>query len=669
MNVLRYLFAGRATRIPPAAADPPSLVVLLRCSFTLFALASAAPSGLTALPASVAQEPATPSAPEARPNILWLTSEDHGPNLGCYGDAVARTPNVDALAARGMRYDRVWSTAPVCAPARTALISGMYPASLGALHMRSMVPMPEGARMYPQYLREAGYYCVNNSKTDYNLREPGKVWDESSNRAHWRNRRANQPFFAIFNSTKSHESQIRARPHAAVTDPRNVRVPSYHPDTPETRRDWAQYYDQVSAADADAGKRLRELEEAGLADQTIVFYYADHGSGMPRHKRWPGNSGLQVPLVVYFPPAWRGLAPSDYRAGGSSPRLVGFVDFAPTVLSLAGIKPPAIMQGRAFAGPFAAAPPEFLFGQRGRMDERLDLVRSATDGRFVYLRNFYPELSPAQRVAYQFETPTTRVWHDLFQQGKTTPAQSLFWAAPKPVEELYDLRSDPDEVENLAGRGEHHETLTRFRAAVRRHLLETRDVGFLPESEQFARAGKLSPTDYARREADYPLERIVPVAERASTVSADPGQSLAEARMLLESLGDRDSAVRYWAAIGIRIRGAAAVAATADQLRAALDDASPAVRIEAAQALAEHGESATDRMAALERLAVLAVARDHGVLVAMAALGAIEALGAKAASLRDRIAKLEGRGPSPDNRYNSYVPRLLKNLGNPIVAE
>jgi uncharacterized sulfatase len=603
-----------------------------------------------------------------RPNILWLTSEDHGPNLGCYGDPVARTPNMDALAARGMRFDRVWSTAPVCAPARTALISGMYPASLGALHMRSMVAMPEGTRMYPQYLRESGYYCVNNSKTDYNLREPGKVWDQSSARAHWRNRQEGQPFFAIFNSTKSHESQIRTRPHKAITDPQRVHVPSYHPDTPETRQDWAQYYDQVAAADSDAGNRLRELDEAGLADQTIVFYYADHGSGMPRHKRWPGNSGLHVPLIVYFPPAWRHLAPSDYKVGGRSQRLVGFVDFAPTVLSLAGIKPPATMQGRAFAGPFAAAAPEFLFGQRGRMDERLDLVRSATDGRFVYLRNFHPELSPAQRVAYQFETPTTRIWHELFQAGRTTPAQSHFWSAPKPVEELYDLRTDPEEVANLAGVPDHQATLARFRDALRAHLLETRDLGFLPESEQFARAGASAPADYASRGTSYPLDRILLVAERVSELPTNAEKSLADARTFAEWLSDEDSAIRYWAALGIRIRGAAAVAATRERLRAACDDTSPAVRIEAAWGLAEHGD-AVDRVPSLERLAGLAVAREHGVLVAMAALSAIEALGKKAEPLRDRLAKIDPAGSSPDPRYNSYVPRLLKNLGNPNAAE
>ena len=188
-----------------------------------------------------------------KPNILWLTSEDHGPHMGCYGDTYATTPNVDALAAKGLLYAHCWSNAPVCAPARTTLISGLYATSTGGEHMRSMVPFPAGKKMYPQLLREAGYYCTNNAKEDYNLAKPGKVWDESSRKAHWRNRRKAQPFFAVFNSEKSHESQIRTRPHTQVHDPASVRVPAYHPDTPEVRQDWAQYYDGVTAADADAG--------------------------------------------------------------------------------------------------------------------------------------------------------------------------------------------------------------------------------------------------------------------------------------------------------------------------------------------------------------------------------------------------------------------------------
>jgi arylsulfatase A-like enzyme len=278
----------------------------------------------------------THAAETARPNILWITSEDHGPQMGCYGDRFATTPNVDKLAARGMIYTRAWSCAPVCAPARTVLISGMYATSTGSEHMRSLVPYPAARKMYPQLLHEAGYYCSNNAKEDYNLDKAGKVWDDSSRKAHWKDRKPGQPFFAIFNSEKSHESRIRVRPHTQIHDPAKVRVPAYHPHTPEVRQDWAQYYDVVSEADADAGQRLRELEEAGLAESTIVFYFGDHGSGMPRCKRWPYNSGLHVPLVVYIPEQFKDLRPPEYTPGGKSDRLASFVDFAPTLLSLLG---------------------------------------------------------------------------------------------------------------------------------------------------------------------------------------------------------------------------------------------------------------------------------------------------------------------------------------------
>ena len=282
---------------------------------------------------------ATAAAAADRPNVLWITSEDMGPNLGCYGDAYATTPHLDRLAARGLRYRVAWSNAPVCAPARTALISGLYPSSTGAEHMRSLAPMPAGMTMYPQYLREAGYYCTNNSKEDYNLARPGRVWDESSRTAHYKDRKSGQPFFAVFNLLVSHESQIRTRPHKQVHDPAKVRLPSYHPDTPEVRRDWAQYYDKVTQMDAQAGKLLDELAASGLADDTVVFYYADHGCGMPRHKRSACNSGLLVPFIVYFPEKYKHLAPPEYARGGSTDRPISFVDAAPSLLSLVGIRP------------------------------------------------------------------------------------------------------------------------------------------------------------------------------------------------------------------------------------------------------------------------------------------------------------------------------------------
>lgn len=595
------------------------------------------------------------AAAPARPNILWLTSEDHGPHMGCYGDKFATTPNVDKLAAKGMIYTRVWSCAPVCAPARTTLISGMYAPSTGGEHMRSFVPYPKGKKMFPQFLREAGYYCSNNSKEDYNLDKPGKVWDDSSKKGHWRNRAPGQPFFAVFNSEKSHESQIRARPHTPIHDPAKVRLPLYHPDTPEVRRDWAQYYDIVSAADADAGKLLAQLEADGLTEDTIIFYYADHGSGMPRSKRWPYNSGLQVPLVVYIPERFKDLRPLDYKPGGQSDRLVSFIDLAPTVLSLAGIRPAEWMQGHAFLGRFIAPPPAFLHGFRGRMDERYDLVRSVTDGRYVYVRNYMPHLIYGQHLEYMWQTPTTRVWEKLHEEGKLTPIQDVFWNRKTP-EELYDLQSDPDEVKNLAASPAHQEIKAKLRKAQQDHARAIRDVGFIPEGERFVRAKGGSPFDLGHDDAQYPFTRIFETAEAASMLSSEALPALKQ------SLADADSAVRYWAALGVLMRGKEGVAGARSELKQALKDASPDVRITAAQALGQFGGE-SDLREILPLLIEDANCRRHSLFSAVAALTSIEALGAKAQPLADAIRKLSTTGPRPHERYSPYVPRLVEDVG------
>jgi len=590
-----------------------------------------------------------------KPNILWLTSEDHGPDMGCYGDTLAITPNIDGLAAKGMMFTKAWSTAPVSAPARTTIISGMYPSSTGSEHMRSMVPMPSGTKMYPQFLRETGYYCTNNSKEDYNLIKPEGVWDESSNNAHWKNRPDGQPFFAIFNSLKSHESQIRIRPHKQILNPEKVRVPAFHPDTPEVRQDWAQYYDCVSMADADAGMRLKELEEAGLTDETIVFYFADHGTGMPRGKRWPCNLGLHVPMVIYFPEKWQHLAPSEYKPGGHSDRLVSFVDLAPTLLSITGIKPPKWMQGHAFAGPYQTRPQKYLHGLRSRMDEAYDLVRSITDGRYVYIRNYMPYLSQGQHLNYQFQTPTTRIWRELYDQGKTNEAQSIFWKIPKDIEELYDLLNDPDEIHNLAYSKEHQKILKKLRKAQRRQAKKIHDTGFLPEGEMHLRSRGNSPYDMARDKKSYRLRRIFRTAELASAFNQD---AIPKLQKLYKN---KDSAVRYWAVTGILIRGKEAVNASLPMLHSALSDTSPFVRIVAARALAEYGDI-NDYQEAITVLGELSPPESNGIFVSMSALMVIKDLNIKDAPLITIIRNMKTEVPSPDQRYDSYIPRLVNDI-------
>lgn len=598
------------------------------------------------------------SAP--KPNILWITSEDNGPHLGCYGDAQARTPNLDALAARGLRYLNAWSAAPVCAPARTTIITGVYPTSTGSEHMRSMVRLPSNLRLYPQLLRESGYYCSNNSKEDYNVVGDGRVWDDSSRTAHWRKRPEGAPFFAIFNFTVSHESQIRTRPHTQIQDPSKIRLPAYHPDTPEVRRDWGQYYDKIAEMDAQAGDILRQLEEDGLAEDTIIFYYGDHGSGMPRSKRWPYNSGLHVPLIVVIPDKWSELAPAEYAPGGTTERLVSFVDLAPTLLSLTGVRPETWMQGRAFLGRYEARPNRYLYGFRGRMDERMDLVRSIRDNRYVYIRNYMPHRIYGQHLDYMFQTPTTRIWKTLYDEGKLQPPQTYFWET-KPVEEMYDLDSDPDEVVNLATSREHQSKLRELRGALRSWILQSHDVGFLPEDEMHRRAGAQTIYEMGRNRWRYPVERVLTAAELASGEATD-ARTL---RQFERWLGDRDSGVRYWAAMACVQRGGRSLVACRAGLLKALEDVSPSVAVASAWALALHG-SAEDLDKALAALKGHLDPEKNGVHLAVFAMNVLDDIGEKGRPLAAYVQTMPKVDPKADRRLGDYVLRLSERINPPV---
>ena len=295
-----------------------------------------------------------------RPNILWLTCEDLSPRIGCYGDEFATTPNIDRLAREGIRYTNAFAMASVCSPARSCLITGIYPVTLGTQSLRAEVPIPATVRCYSEILRKAGYYCTNNVKEDYQFKTPPTAWDESSDTAHWRKGPKGKPFFSVFNCMSTHQSRVRMRgqeiaaqtktlPDALRHDPAKVPVPPYYPDTPEVRHDMANLYDLVTVMDLWVGDFLKQLEEDGLADDTIVFFYSDHGTGMPRHKRWLYDSGLHVPLVVRFPKKYAHLAP--VALGQTVDQFVSFVDFAPTVLSLADVKIPGQHAGRRLSGP------------------------------------------------------------------------------------------------------------------------------------------------------------------------------------------------------------------------------------------------------------------------------------------------------------------------------
>ncbi|HPN34616.1 MAG TPA: sulfatase-like hydrolase/transferase [bacterium] len=426
-----------------------------------------------------------------RPNILWLTLEDVCPDLGCYGDPVAQTPCLDRFSREAVRYTHCFSVSGVCAPSLACLATGMYSNSIGTHHMRTRtkdfpwlpkpyeaVPPPQ-VKHFAEYLRLAGYYCSNDEKTDYQFGNPISVWDDCRAGAHWRNRREGQPFFAVINHIITHESQIRLPlEKKAVTDPASIVLPPYYPDTAVVRNDYARYYDNIASADAQIGRRLQELDEDGLADSTIVFIFGDNGRGLPRGKRWLYDSGLRVPLLIRWP--------GHLQPGSATDRLVSFVDFAPTVLSVAGVPVPKHMQGKAFLGEQAKSARQFIFAARDRMDETYDCIRAARDKRFKYLANLQPEKPYAQKISYMDEMPSMKEWRQWHAQGRLTGAQALFFSERKPEEELYDTEKDPHEVNNLAQDPAHRADLLRLRRACQRWRKEIHDLADTPEPKMIA---------------------------------------------------------------------------------------------------------------------------------------------------------------------------------------
>ncbi|NJN28266.1 MAG: sulfatase-like hydrolase/transferase [Cyclobacteriaceae bacterium] len=518
--------------------------------------------------------------PVELPNILWIVSEDNSPFFGCYGDSLATTPTFDKLAKEGILYENAFANAPVCAPARSSIIAGVYPPSMGTENMRSTYPTPDVIRFFPQYLRTAGYYCTNNSKEDYNMIKPDSVWDESSNKAHYKNRKEGQPFFAIFNLTVSHESSIhKSIPAEALRhDPDKMVLPPYHPDTPEMRHDWALYYDKIEDLDGQVAALLQELEDAGLAENTIVAYYGDHGGVLARSKRFLYESGTRVPMIWRFPKKYEKLAPA--AAGTRTDRLVSFVDLAPTMLSLTNVAIPEYMQGYAFTGKQQAAEREYVHLFRGRMDERIDLIRAVRDEQFRYIKNYMPHRIYGQYIEYLWKAPSCRSWEAAYKAGKTNEAQSAFWQQ-KPAEELYDVSKDPWEVNNLADDPAYADVLVRLRNENDRWMRAIKDSGLMPEGMMSIK-NKTQPTyDYVHS-AEYNFDKIKHAAD-ISTM-----RDMEKLPEIISLLHDEDPAVRYWGATGCLILADKAMEAK-ETLLQLLQDESPDVRITAAEALCHMG--------------------------------------------------------------------------------
>lgn len=472
----------------------------------------------------------TPSSPAAggtdpdvpvldRPNILWLVTEDMGQYIPPFGDSTIATPNLSRLAAEGISYTHLFSPSGVCAPSRASIATGMYHSSIGASHMRTTsytevtglppyeaVPPPE-AKMMSEILRAHGYYCTNNNKQDYQFKAPVTAWDESSTFAHWRNRQADQPFFSIFNFTTTHESGLfepygfrhnemrhyqsgdtsfsgpkgRARMSEAETPvhiPKDLDfpIPPYLPNTPLVKRDMWKVYNNIAEMDRQVGAILAQLETDGLLEETIIFFYGDHGGPLPRQKRLIYDSGLRTPMIVRFP---------DRReAGSKDDQLISFIDFAPTVFSLTGIDLPSHLQGQAFLGPNKAAQERtYIHAAADRFDGFTDAIRAVRDQRFKYIRNYRPEQGYYLPVVYRERIPTMQELLRLRDEGKLTDIQAQWFRSTKPPEELFDCEADPHELNNLISDSQYREKVEELRAEMDRWLAAIGDQPNLPEKE------------------------------------------------------------------------------------------------------------------------------------------------------------------------------------------
>lgn len=425
---------------------------------------------------------------KTRPNILWLVTEDISPYLPCYGDSTAKTPNLDRLASEGVRYNNVFSVSGVCAPSRSAIITGMYPTAMGTNNMRTVktypeinipsysVVLPPEVKMFSELMRRAGYYCTNNSKEDYQFKAPLSGWDENGRQAHWRHRPAEKPFFAVFNIEVTHESQIWMRKkEPLLVDPATVKLPPYYPESPVIRRDMARMYSNIMEMDKQVGVYLKQLEDEGLLNKTIVIWYSDNGGPLPRGKREVYDSGINVPMLVRYP--------DKQYAGTVDSQLVSFVDLAPSMLSLAGIEIPEYMQGQAFLGAQKTAERKYVYAARDRMDTEYDMVRAVRDSRFKYIKNFQPEKPFMQQIQYRLQMDLMKELLRFEKEGRLNEIQRLWFRKTKPEEELYDTQNDPFELKNLATDPKYTSKLNELGTRLSHWMEMADDKGFIPERQ------------------------------------------------------------------------------------------------------------------------------------------------------------------------------------------
>lgn len=524
------------------------------------------------------------------PNILWVTIEDLSPMIGPYGDANANTPYLNAFAERSIKFTNAFASAPVCSPSRSCIITGFYASSLGTQHLRSQVAIPDSIKPYPKYLREAGYFTSNNSKEDYNFID-STIWDQSSNKAHWRNRKGDQPFFSIFNLMLTHQSSIFGSdsvyekrissflPFVTPTSPDNLKLPPYYPNTPETRKLWARYYTNVSIIDYQFAKIMEELEEDGLTENTVVFFYSDHGTGVPRHKRALYDSGMKIPFLVHIPEKYAGKF--NFKPGTVDDNMITFIDMAPTLFALTGLSIPEAYPGKPIISSGQVPATSHIYGASDRVDEGFELARSIRTKQYLYIRNFLPHLPLLQPNWY---TDNSEIMQELnrVRNGKNlTEAQKTMFAGNRAVEELYDVGKDPHQLHNLASDGSFREVLQELRQTLQEEILKNYDTAFAPEPELIRLAKGTTPYEFARDSINYPLKQILNVCD----LMLDPALTIEN---LSPYLRHQNGLVRYWALIAARQMNGDKTQLQ-PHLARLVQDEMPTNQVEAAKMLAEQG--------------------------------------------------------------------------------
>ena len=589
-----------------------------------------------------------------RPNILWIVSEDNSPLLGAYGDDYATTPHIDELAKKSIVFDNAFANSPVCAPTRFSIITGMHANAMGTGNMRSRNRVPSFVKAYTHYLRKAGYHVTNDNKTDYNyatanvdntvLRSyqewqaiDSQLWDKGT----YTDRKKGQPFLHVYNMYESHESRLHMPLDNRQHNPKDVTLPPYHPDTVEIRNDWALYYDRISQMDSLVGKKLQELKAAGELENTIVFYYSDHGGALARSKRFVYDTGTKIPFMVYAPKKFQHLL--NHKMGDRSNQIIDIVDLAPTLFYLAGIEKPSHMHGQNIFSVSADKNKKYTYLYRGRMDVRIDLVRALRDKKFKYIRNYMPHRPNGQHLGYLWKAASVRSWEQACQQNLCNKIQQRFWQS-RPAEELYDIEADPWEVNNLANDSSYKKVLLSMREDLRQKNRHYKDAGFIPEGELSLRTQHITGYEFVRKD-NFPINQVIETAEIASLGKVE------NTKLLINRLSHPEASVRYWAATGLSILKDQALPAKKPLIRR-LNDSSADVQIAAAEALAYLGFENYALPTMMKQL------RHESPLVRIHAANALNEIGIKASAVVDELQamvtaleKQKAEGNLPEENY------------------